>query len=864
MAFKTNQPRPTVPDSPEKLLLDLPKRKIPSVMPHQAEVMQRYAKLSSSRDLAFQLPTGSGKTLVGLLIAEWRRRKNNERVVYLCPTAQLVNQVAEQAQESYGLSVTTFTGAKKHYSAASKSSYSLANRIAITTYSSLFNSNPYFDSPDIIVLDDAHAAENYIASMWSLRIERSNKQHAALHEALKATVSRFLNSADRVRVSGGSEGPVDWSWTDKLPTKDFLQIRDEVTEILDAHAESSGLLFNWSSIKDHLHACHLYLSTQDILIRPLLPPTWSHDPFTKARQRIYMSATLGAGGDLERLTGVRSIKRIPAPDGWDRQGVGRRMFIFPSLSLDDDASEGLRHNLMKLAGRSIVLTPSESAAQKVKQGVAKELGFSTYDADAIELSKSGFTEEDNAVAVIANRYDGIDFPGDECRLLFIEGLPRGTNTQERFLMSRMGANAIYNERIQTRVLQAIGRCTRSLNDYSAVVISGSDLPDYLGNPSRRKHFHPDLQAELEFGLRQSTEVQPNDIADNFRILLDNGDEWEEANSQIVQARDDAEQEQFPALEELEATVSSEIKYQENMWRSDFATAMEEAQKVVSRLTSPDTKGYRALWQYLAGSAAWQNAELTRNPDFYSKAKESFVAARSAARAVPWLTRLATTSQDPYSNVDSEHILVGQLERVESVLSSLGTLHDGNFAKREKEILEGLSSDDSSRFENAQRLLGELLGFVAGKVETQGSPDPWWISGGYCIVFEDHSSARAGSSLSVDKSRQAASHPNWIRANVEESSDCEIVSVLVTPVSFADKGAIPHLEHFSLWSLDDYRSWARNALSVVRNVRRSFTEPGNLRWRASASEAFSAAGLAAPGLFEKLKSQVAAKGLKERT
>jgi hypothetical protein len=39
------------------------------------------------------LPTGSGKTLVGLLIGEWLRRKNKERVVFLCPTRQLVNQV---------------------------------------------------------------------------------------------------------------------------------------------------------------------------------------------------------------------------------------------------------------------------------------------------------------------------------------------------------------------------------------------------------------------------------------------------------------------------------------------------------------------------------------------------------------------------------------------------------------------------------------------------------------------------------------------------------------------------------------------------------------------------------------------------
>ena len=66
--------------------------------------MRGYADTAvETPDVALQLPTGSGKTLVGLLTAEWRRRRNQERVVYLCTTRQLVNQVVEQAEEKYGL-----------------------------------------------------------------------------------------------------------------------------------------------------------------------------------------------------------------------------------------------------------------------------------------------------------------------------------------------------------------------------------------------------------------------------------------------------------------------------------------------------------------------------------------------------------------------------------------------------------------------------------------------------------------------------------------------------------------------------------------------------------------------------------------
>jgi hypothetical protein len=83
LAFKIAPPPEAVPDSPEKILLELPRRKIPGVLLHQGQMMQKYvAEAQTASDVALQLPTGSGKTLVGLLIGEWLRRKNQERVVF--------------------------------------------------------------------------------------------------------------------------------------------------------------------------------------------------------------------------------------------------------------------------------------------------------------------------------------------------------------------------------------------------------------------------------------------------------------------------------------------------------------------------------------------------------------------------------------------------------------------------------------------------------------------------------------------------------------------------------------------------------------------------------------------------------------
>jgi hypothetical protein len=153
-------------------------------------------------------------------------------------------------------------------------------------------------------------------------------------------------------------------------------------------------------------------------------------------------------------------------------------------------------------------------------------------------------------------------------------------------MTRMGANVLFNERIQTRVLQAIGRCTRSLEDFSAVVVSGGDVPHYLTDRNRRMYFHPELQAELEFGIEQSQGTTLVDMIENFEIFLSNDEEWEAANGQILVKRAAAAQRPFPAMDDLQNVVSHEIEFQECLWQSDYEAALSAAEGVLTGLSAP--------------------------------------------------------------------------------------------------------------------------------------------------------------------------------------------------------------------------------------------------------------------------------------
>jgi len=260
--------------------------------------------------------------------------------------------------------------------------------------------------------------------------------------------------------------------------------------------------------------------------------------------------TFGGAGELERITGRPRIERLQTKAGWDRQTIGRHYFLFPERSLSDEDQLTLCAKMMDRAGRTLVLTPDGRRERRFRDFVEEVLHFPVYDAQAIEQSKREFVAEGKAVAIVANRYDGIDFPGDECRLLIAEGLPRATNLQEKFLISRMGAVDLLNVRITTRLVQAFGRCTRSDQDYSAVIVLGEELNKHLLMPERRSFLHPELHAELQFGIEQAKGASIDDYLENLEIFLAQGDDWRQANADILDKRDKLTQEQPPGAHEL--------------------------------------------------------------------------------------------------------------------------------------------------------------------------------------------------------------------------------------------------------------------------------------------------------------------------
>ena len=113
-------------NSPQELYKDYKKKKISGILDFQSDILDKYLETGyKENNVAIELPTGSGKTLVGLLLAEYRRIKENEKVVYVCPNNQLVYQVVDKAENEYGIPAIAFTGRQADYPSRDRNDYIL-------------------------------------------------------------------------------------------------------------------------------------------------------------------------------------------------------------------------------------------------------------------------------------------------------------------------------------------------------------------------------------------------------------------------------------------------------------------------------------------------------------------------------------------------------------------------------------------------------------------------------------------------------------------------------------------------------------------------------------------------------------------
>ena len=185
------------------------KASIQHLWAHQADVLRSWhSNHVDTTDLALELPTGTGKTLIGLLIGDFVRQTREERVAYLCPNRQLAHQVGRLAGD-YSIEARVLVGPQASYDPNDFNAFEDSSAVAVTTYLGIFNTNPRIKSANLLILDDAHASEDFIASLWNVEVNRHDQHdlYFALLDLFKDVIpgSQMWNLRDESTPSAQTE-----------------------------------------------------------------------------------------------------------------------------------------------------------------------------------------------------------------------------------------------------------------------------------------------------------------------------------------------------------------------------------------------------------------------------------------------------------------------------------------------------------------------------------------------------------------------------------------------------------------------------------------------------------------------------------
>lgn len=492
--------------------------------PAQEHILQEwFAEHNNDKDLIIKLHTGEGKTLIGLLLLLSKVNAGKGPCLYICPNIYLVAQVCEEAAK-FGIPVCKISKDN-----AMPNEFLDGKSILVTHVQKLFHGRTIFGikaqsiNVDTIVLDDSHACIESIKNSLSIRIPSNHKK---LYDRIKNLFE------DDLREQGeGSFYELDNQHSDivmPIPYWCWLDKNSQVAKILSEHLDEKFITYVWPILRDRLDYCQAFISPTKIEITPLFIPIDDFGTFSKAKQRVLMSAT--TQDDSFFIKGLNfSINAIQNPlINPNSKWSGEKMIIIPSIISDNLDRELVLTNYGKMDFKGFGAVSIVSSFKKANY--YRNLGSIIVDGDINNIYDT-VTDLKNGkfgkMVVLVNRYDGIDLPDNACRLLILDSLPYFDSLSEKYEEQCRTNSDLMNIRLAQKIEQGLGRSVRGEKDYSAILIVGADLVKFIRSVATKKYFSTQTQKQIDIGL---------EIADMSKEELENsGSDMELITSLINQS-----------------------------------------------------------------------------------------------------------------------------------------------------------------------------------------------------------------------------------------------------------------------------------------------------------------------------------------
>lgn len=681
-------------------------------------------------DVAVELPTGAGKTLIALLIAEaWRQER--KKVAILSANKTLARQMM---RESVALNVPAvlMEGKSTDILATTKRAYQRATSIAIMNYWVYFNQNPVVDPADLIIMDDAHLAELCLHSLYSVEIDKFHHKNL-FEELISEMLNRFPDYA--VFIDALSNDTKFRSPTQLLSFIDQIEIADRFRELVDSSQylkQDQDLAFRWERLRSKLQEANIYISTTSIWIRPYIYPLLSNNHYKKAQQRLYFSATIGEPSDLSRRLGAKTIQKIPVPSMFMEKTSGRRLVIMSKMEFDEN-KERLYSTLFEalmVQPKSVWLCTSNLEANHFKdlvsdwleqQGFFHETWLLTPQGDEIEKFKKALQGH----LFVAGRFDGMDFNADECRIVVVPTLPRAINSQEDFISEHLRDASFMRKRLNQRIVQALGRCNRSDEDFALYLLFDHRFAGYFSNESSREGLPKNIIAEIDMA---------QDLADSEEkvVFAELGDFL---NRDFK--RYDLELEGYVANIPENATGSPEPDTSEDeivAWNAlfeskNYAVAADKFMKCWNIALETNLMEITAFHGWHWAKALYLQS-LLGEPSAREKSLSVLESAIERGGQSAWFNRLraslnrARQSSLSLKEVSQDDYADKVIRRFDDFLEELG-IKEHKFERWCNELSSLLESSSHKSYQKGLEKLGYLLGYDAKIPEYQGATDCLW-------------------------------------------------------------------------------------------------------------------------------------------
>jgi hypothetical protein len=768
--LKGKEGRPKVTE-PEEIFRRLPKPQgINDLYQSQAEVLRAWYLRRSEPDLVIKLHTGGGKTLVGLLIAQSTLNELGEPVLFLTPTVQLMNQALARAYE-YGIPAVAYAKGTEPLPAT----FTNSQAVLVATYSALFNGQSKFGlrggqtlpvRVGGIILDDAHTSFAVLRDQFTLKIPSSDDLYSEITALFRAAFQKLdrVGSFDDV-VQGADRAVLEvpyWAWEEK---------REAVHAMLQARAKdlktAKHYRYIWPLLRDRFHLCHPLVSNTGFTVTPLVTPVEALPTFAEAARRVYMSATIADDSSIVR-TFFASEKSVSEPlTSKSLAGVSERMILVPELMpFTVDATSFVKEvsaGLSEARKGVVVLVPSNAAADRWKGATQVPQGTQEVEAAIRDLQEG----RSFGPLVLANRYDGIDLPGNSCRLLIMDGLPRGISDYDLFRGSvLMGGRSIISD-LSQRIEQGIGRGARGAGDHCVVLLIGRDLVAWISKESNFQFLTASTRAQVQMGAEISRETtDANDLETTIGKCLTRDKDWMEYHAGKLA---DIITVAMPAVDRLKEARSERkaVELYENGHPEKAVAAIQEF--LITAKADNHTKGW---FEQLAARFAfmWGDKDLAQRlqTDAYAHNRN--------------LTR--PTVIPPYSPLSEPQ------EQANGIASQVAAYHVrlGFMREFEETVAMLTSSATSNQFEQAFMELGTMLGLSTDRPERYGYPGCdvlWLLPGKIGCVFEAKS-RKGKNAFSKKDHGQLLVAVEWFKGAYPEYRP---IQVSMHPINKATKNSV---------------------------------------------------------------------------